>query len=376
MKLEIDRDLLFPLLSRAAGTVPCSDAQPILKNFHIRVRQNKLQVMSTDMMAGSIAEIAVMGADDGEICVPSGKFLEIVKTAPKGRIQMTLLGRQMTVRGGFREGSIPEWACQWIISCMPTDLFPEFPVYNDETAQAASREELAAKLGLVSLASPAENDSNLNLMAIYVDNDKMYAADGKRACRVHFKSSWQNVTLPSPSIPLIVKTLKASKVNEVKLCKLKHHYVLKLGNDLLHIRMIEAKFPDIEKAVFEDTDKYLYRLKLDRKEFIGAIKRAAITSEDSLALCLNVVGSTFSISTSNTLNDAYHENVPAEWNGTNFTRWVNYEHLLEALSILKDDKIEIRLEEDMQMKKSRYRLDEGDLSIVILPLRLKSIGKS
>lgn len=394
MEFVIDKDMLKAVLDKAAGMVPCQDTSPILKNFAFKVSANVLSVMATDMLVGAIAEHLLKPAPDpnaktppapfpeatdGSTCAPAGKLLELTDAAPAGYIHFKLNVHELTIKGGYdlKAGTSK---CEWLLHCMDPNLFPDFPKYDAAAAVICKRDELAEKLDLAVFAA-ADNELNKNLMAVFVNDGFMYAADGQRACRVKFTSQLKDVMLPAPSVPLLVKILRASAATDAAVFNDKHHYLFKVGGDVYHVHKLppERKFPDVEGRVFKETDGYQFKLQVKREALLGAIKRAAVTSEESRKLELAMAGDQFSIKTINLIEDRYREtfgSTDVEWNGEDFSRFVNWEHLQSALSVLKEPLIEIRMGEEKALQKTRYRMDEGDMTVVILPLRFKDKKES
>lgn len=373
MKFSADRDVLLNLLNKASGTVSTKEVQPILKNFLLKADGDSLACLSTDMSLGAIAEVTLPTiTEDGVVCAPAKKLLEMAKTAPAGLIKLELTGKILAVYTNVKDDPKKPYQNKWELHCEDGALYPEFPKFDDTKAQACTRPEFVAGLNRISFAA-ADSELKINLMAIYISNGFMYAADGHRAAKLKYDSPLQDVMIPAPAVKMLVSLMRDSQTPEVKVFKTKFHLLFKVGNDVYHTRLLEAQFPDVEKRVFADTDAYQQVLVLDRNELKKAIRRAQVTSsEETKALNLVYKNGQFTLRSSNTKDDKYEEVIDTQWNGDDFDRTINWEFLEDVVNALSKDNVTMKFSDDIGNKKSKFRIDEGDFVAVVMPLRIKT----
>jgi DNA polymerase III sliding clamp (beta) subunit (PCNA family) len=75
--------------------------------------------------------------------------------------------------------------------------------------------------------------------------------------------------------------------------------------------------------------------------------------------------------TKNTVEDSFEEIIEGQavtWNGQPFERQLNWEYLLDVLSVLTSDNVVIRMGED-KPRPTMFRVEEGTFVCVVLPLR-------
>lgn len=380
MKLSADKDALAALLTKAAGTVSNKDIQPILKNFLIKADGDTLRVMSTDMSLGALAEVNLTTIDEeGMVCAPARKLLEMVNSAPSGAVRMEMDDRVMNVFTSWKnkddkKNPLPEpkFKNKWELHCEDGALYPEFPTFDEKKAVSCPRESMVKGMKRISFAA-ADNELKINLMAVYINGGFMYAADGHRACKLKYDTSLSDIMIPAPAVKMLISLLRDSQAKEIKIVKTKFHLLFSVGNDIYHTRLLEAKFPDIERRVFADTEKYEHELKLKRDELKAALRRAKVTaSEETKQLSMIYADDGFSLTTENTIEDKYLEIFDfAEWTGDDFNRTVNWEYLEDVVNALSKDVVVIRLGDDKGARRSKFRIDEEDFAAVVLPLRVK-----
>lgn len=254
MKFQADRDVLLNLLSKAAGTVSNKEVQPILKNFQIKAEGDTLACLSTDMSLGALAEIPLPTiTEEGTVCAPAKKLLEMAKTAPAGLMKLELDGKLLAIYTNVKDNDPKKpYQNKWELHCEDGALYPEFPKFDEAKAQTAQRDTFVQGINRVSFAA-ADSELKINLMGVYVNNGWLYAADGHRAAKMKYDSPLQDIMIPAPAVKMLVSVLRDSQTPEVKVLKTKFHLLFKVGNDIFHTRLLEAQFPDIEKRVFADT---------------------------------------------------------------------------------------------------------------------------
>lgn len=384
MEFDIPKDMAEALFSKASGTIPSKDVTPILKNFLIKTEKGRLRVLATDMELGAIADTALPGIRRDGICAaPAQKVLDMVSTAQAGNICFRLEGSLLKVLTAFQPATADKaetFKTQWSVHCMDPETYPEFPTFNDQTQVTVDCKKFVAGLDKISFAAAA-NELKVNLMAVYINDGKMFAADGHRACRVLFDSKVQDLLVPAPAVKLLVQLLKGAGVDNIGVCKTQHHILFKVGADIYHVRQLDAQFPDVE-GVFKQTDIYGDQLQVeDRTELKAAINRSRVTAdEESRLLALKIekpsqdgkVLTDLAVTSRNNQDDSCVEHIPAIWTGTQpFERFVNWEYLEDVLNVLTDKRVVIRMGVDTEKQKTRYRIDENEFSSVILPVRAK-----
>ena len=84
MKFTISREVLLQPLSQVVGVVERRQTLPVLANFMLVARDNRLIVTGTDMEVELISTVLANVSLEGEITVPARKLLDIVKALPDG----------------------------------------------------------------------------------------------------------------------------------------------------------------------------------------------------------------------------------------------------------------------------------------------------
>lgn len=382
MNFSVPRELMAEVLSKTVNTVSDKDVQPILKNFLVKVGDEKIRVLATDMSLGAIAEIPAKGISaSGTFSAKAKKLFEMVSTAPDGPLNFALEGQTLTISTNYKKvGEKESWKNQWKLHCDDPDLYPEFPEFDEKLVQKVDRERFVGAIDKVSF-SIAANELKANLMAVYVNEGHVYASDSHRACKLEFKSELQDVMIPRAAVKLLVKLLKDSDIAQIDVVKTKFHLLFRIGKNVYHTRLLEEAFPDVEARAFKVSDSYSFELVAARKDLRDAIKRARITTEDDRRL-VNITygkdGTTgeLLVTSVDDTEDSSSEFLSVKWNGEAFEKAINWEYLEDILNVLKQDVVTIRLGEESEKVRSMYRIEEVDADTkcrfisVIMPMRV------
>ena len=84
MKFSIARENILKPLQTIATVVERRQTLPVLSNILMSVKANRLTMTATDLEVEMVAEIAIDGADEGDITLPARKLVDICRALPEG----------------------------------------------------------------------------------------------------------------------------------------------------------------------------------------------------------------------------------------------------------------------------------------------------
>ena len=146
MKFKIHREVILQPLSQVIGVVERRQTLPVLANFLISARGNRVSITGTDMEVELIASVKAEVSREGETTVPARKLVDIVRMLPDGaEISVALEGEKLTLSSG---------RSRFTLSTLPAT---EFPATDQvETLESFKIQELELKrlLDKTSFASP------------------------------------------------------------------------------------------------------------------------------------------------------------------------------------------------------------------------------
>lgn len=366
MKMLVKKGILEAAVAKAKGMVSKEDVRPILKNFLLQLDPAELKIMATDEELAAVASVRVLTVKEpGSITVPAMKFSNIVEEAPDVEGELSLEGSALTIKFG---------RSVWKLQGMSADQYPKIGDFEGDNIVKFDREKMLASLKKIGFAA-GKDATRPSLMGVYFDLSGAYATDGHRIQVMNFTGEVADLLIPAPAVAQLVRVLDLSGAKIVEIVKKERYILFRVGSDIYSSRMLEASYPDVSKIVGKSPLEPRL-LKVDKDLLMGAIKRVRITAnEESRALKLQIkksgVLNELWVSSLDDKGNAAEEVLSCNWSANgDFVRGVNCDYLMELLQALDGKEVAFRFGEDKDSKQSPFRVEEGQLVGLILPLRL------
>jgi DNA polymerase-3 subunit beta len=88
MNIKVDRNLFLSELHYLQGMAATKQIIPILSHLLIETGHSKITMCATDLDLTITTECDAVVRDQGLICLPARKLMEIVKSAPQAEIEI------------------------------------------------------------------------------------------------------------------------------------------------------------------------------------------------------------------------------------------------------------------------------------------------
>jgi len=362
MKIKIGKEGFVNAIQTVQNVVSAKSSLPILANMLLIAQNNSLKLITTDLDIGISCVIPVDTQEAGATTVPSKRFGDIVRELPGNSAVITSKKNNMV--------TIETESCQFKIMGLPAEEFPKLPEFKDREIIKLEQSNLKEMLRLTSFAvSTDESRYVLNGILVNIQNNNLtlVATDGKRLAITNKK-------LPNPidkDINIIVPIKAIQELNrnlqeegELSLMIGQNQVLFDLGNVIIISRLIEGEFPDYHQVIPPISE---YRVRVNREEFLLAIKRAALlTTLDYQAVKFEVFRDKLVVSKSTPDIGESSESVPIEYKGKEVVIGFNPNYLVDVLKNLGSEIIDLEL---MDSEKPGVIRTDGYVYIV-LPMRL------
>jgi DNA polymerase-3 subunit beta len=286
MKLKVDRSTLMKALAHVQNVVEKRNTIPILANVLIRAKDGALTLAATDMEIAAVEQVPAEVTRNGAATAPAATLYEIVRKLPEGA---TL---ELDHPGGDAPLALRSGRFATSLNCLPVEDFPAIQDgalphsfglkagvlrdLIDRTKFAISTEETRYYLNGIYLHA-TESDGVTVLRAV--------ATDGHRLARVEEPlpdgaAGMPGVIVPRKTVFELRKLLDdVPGQDEVRIALSETRIRFELGTVTLTSKLIDGTFPDYERVIPRDNDKFL---RIAKKDFAEAVDRvAAISSERS-----------------------------------------------------------------------------------------------
>jgi len=366
MKFTISREVLLQPLSQVVGVVERRQTLPVLANFLLSARDDRLTVTGTDMEVELISSVPASVEQEGEITVPARKLVDIVKALPDGSsITFTMNDEKATLSAG---------RSRFTLSTLPASEFPATDHVETLENIAVGEATLKKMMDKTSFAM-ANQDVRYYLNGLlfdFSDNQlRAIATDGHRLaiCDLDSEidvSSDRQLIVPRKGVLELSRMLSGDDA-EVTLAIGRNHVRLVKGDTTFTSKLIDGRFPDYKAVVPVGADKQIL---VDKTTFILALQRAAILSNEKYkGVRVEAAGSTIKIVAHNPQHEEAVEEIEADFNFERLAVGFNVTYLLDALMAIDTEQVSLELKD----ANSSCLVSAPDSDVnrhVVMPLKL------
>ena len=362
MKFKTKKQNLINGIQVVQNVVTTKAALPILSNILLEVKEGKLRLIATDLDIGISCVIPVDIQEAGAITLPAKRFSDIIKELPGEDVTISSKKNNLVV--------IETGSCQFKIMGLPAEEFPKLPEFKDKEVVRLEQENLKRMLTLTAFAvSIDETRYILNgiLFKISKSTMELVATDGKRLALIEKKLKQGiekdiQIIVPLKTIHELNRNLQDE--GELSVIVGTNQAMFELGGVIIISRLIEGEFPDYRQVIPATSDN---KIKIDREEFLLAVKRAALLSTpDYQAVKLEVFKNKLVLSKSTPDIGESHEEVSMEYSGKELVIGFNPTYLIDALKNMSEAAVEFEITDTE--KPGVIRLP--GYVYIVLPMRL------
>ena len=281
MQFIVKRDNLLKSLNYVQGIVEKKNTLPILSNVLLELKNNKLNVIATDLDIVFYDEINVVKIlTEGSITTSAAILYDILRKIPSNsELNFNLKSENKL--------SLKSDNSDFNLLCLPTDNFPTF-AEEFEGPEISLNNGKFLKLLNKTKISISNDDTRHYLNGIYLHITEGHgrnfltgvATDSHRlsssSLEIDNVSDFNSLILPRKAVYQLSSLL--SENNEQLTMQTSENKIkFSLGKSKLVSKVIDGKFPDYKKVVPSDNKKTLI---VPSKEFINSIERVTSVSLD------------------------------------------------------------------------------------------------
>jgi len=365
MKFSASRETILKPLHAVIGVVERRQTMPILSNILLTASDNKLTMTATDLEVELRAEAEVEVSSSGDITVPGRKLHDIFRALPDDvQVDFALSGDRLTVKAG---------RSRFTLSTLRAADFPMVDEVAVQQTLRVDRQQLRHLLEQTQF-SMAQQDVRYYLNGLLFETEgktlRSVATDGHRLALGELEMAEpaqrnEQIIVPRKGVLELQRLLDGD--GEVELTLGANHVRAQLENIRFTSKLIDGKFPDYGRVVPAEPPNII---KADRSLLRHALQRAAILSNEKyrgvrLALAENNV----TIQANNPEQEEAEESLEVEYSGEEMEIGFNVTYLLDALSAVSEEQVEVGLGDTNSSCLIRA---PGDMNnkFVVMPMRL------
>jgi len=339
MKIRSKKEILLENIQSVQITSP-KITLPILSNILIETYENKITLITTDLELSIKNQVEVEILEEGSVCLPLKKFLEIIRELEEKEDVLIEVEENNRAIISSKDSIFHLFG-------LPKKDFPAFPEYVKEKSFTLSS-SLIKEMIRKTIFATAVDDIRYVLNGVFFivggNECKMVATDGHRLSFI--KKTLPNeitekseVIIPTKALMEVNRIISEDK--DINIVIDKNKIVFYVDNLIIVSKLIEGKFPDYDRVIPKDQDKIL---KINNQKLFSTCRRIALmTSEKSNIMKLDISKDKLNLS-SNTpnLGDAKEE-LEVNFQGDDLEITFNPKYLMDILKNIEQEEVNILL---------------------------------
>lgn len=367
MDIIAQRENLLKPLQAVSGVVEKKQTLPILSNVLLKIKENQLLLIGTDLEIELIGFVPLQSMNvEGSTTVSARKLCDIVRTLPEGvDIRLTLEKDNLVVRAG--EGSFR-------LNTLPPQDFPNL----DETEYPISftlRQNQLKDLFAKTYFAMGQQDVRHYLNGAYLDisncSIKCVAADGHRLALTSVQdesigSASARLILPRKSVLELIRLLNNEGDQDAAIRAGEGRFQVVTKDYIFTTKLINAQYPDYNRLIPAGTSVAV----TERDALKQALTRTSILSNEKFrGVRFQLEPTTLHISANNSDQEHAEEALPLTYNGNKMEIGFNVAYLLDVVSSISSKFIHFSLTDPNNGVLIKPEEDEDSL-YVVMPMRL------
>ena len=339
MKLTATReDILAPLQS-VIGVVERRQTMPVLANVLLAARDNRLSITGTDLEVELVATNTANVQQAGDITVPGRKLLDIFRSLPeKTSVTISTEGERVSVRAG---------RSRFTLSSLPAAEFPLVEEINAQQTLSLAQGEFRRLIDKTHF-SMAQQDVRYYLNGLLLETDgkalRAVATDGHRLalCEMDLagkSKATHQVIVPRKGVLELQRILGTE--GNIELAVGTNHVRCQIGDIRFTSKLIDGRFPEYGRVIPNAPPR---TVEADRESLRQALQRTAILSNEKYrGIRLTARPDLLTLQAHNPEQEEAEDQVEVSYKGEEVEIGFNVNYLLDALSAIEGDKVEIGL---------------------------------
>lgn len=359
MDIRVDALAFKEALGKVYRVVSTRPVTPALSGVLVDSSGDSVRLTATDLEVGITSLLEGEIREEGKIVLP-GKVLYNIVRALRGEVHLVTQGEKALLSSG---------KSRFELSGFPPEDFPFFPVVESSSPICLSGELLKEALLRVYFAvSKDETRPVLTgvLFAFEKDSLEVVATDGHRLSRNVLPLSGvereAKYIIPQKAISELLRLLGKE---EVFFVPQDGSVLFRIGTTLLFSTLVEGEYPNYREVIPRE---FVSRAEVPREEFLEALERVSLVTSGVPVVEMSLGGGSIALRLTGDIGIA-EEEVSGVTEGTHLKVAFNTRYLLEALRVVKDERVEIGL--SGELAPARLLGASGSFEYVLMPVRLQ-----
>lgn len=376
MILKVEKNVIERVLYYIQNIVEKKTTMPILSHCYLNIDKNSTEIYATDLEISYISRIESISDEKAKIVIPARKLYEIIKEMPVKIINIK--SEENNWVSIFSEKNI-----SFRIAGLNPDDFPNVQRFGDTRFYSIDSSILNEMIDST-IYAVSTDETRFNLTGVFLeitsskDEKKltMVATDGHRLAlnenpvkELDLKLQ-KGIIIPRKGLLELKRMIEKSKT--VGIAVKDNHFIAKVDDSILAMRLIDAEFPDYKGVIPKSSKR---KSEINREDFLGALKRSVImlSSGKFQGIKLKFDNNKLEIYANNPDVGSFKEEIDISYSGEKIEIGFNAAYLIDALNSFSDKEILFELEDEFNpgvIQRKKDKRDETRKLAVIMPMRL------
>ncbi|MYC27400.1 MAG: DNA polymerase III subunit beta [Nitrospira sp. SB0662_bin_26] len=374
MRVTVEREVLLTALHRVQGIVEKRNTMPSLANVLLEAKKEGLDISATDLELGMRGLYKATVEEPGSVTFSARKLYEILKEIKDQEIAMTVssdcLVTITTGRGEFK------------VVGLPSKDFPPLPAIERDGLIPLPGTGLL-QLIRKTLFAVGDNDTRyvLNGLLVVVTGAggtpmiRLVGTDGHRLAMAEQKLATDKKSSPEQEEKVIVPKKAAAEIrrlleedeDEPMIGFTKNMLIFRKSGLVLTSRLMEGNYPNYQQVIPKAGNK---QITVNRDDLEGALRRVSVLSQNkTYAVKLTFSKKAITLFSSHPDMGEANEEIPASFNGEEFSAGFNARYLLDVLSVLESETVVLNMEASLSPCLIREK-DNALFQAVVMPVKV------
>ena len=368
MKLSISKDQLITGLQAVQNVVNSRTTLPILSNVHVSAEENRLYLTATDLDVTVACGVEAQINDAGATTIPVKRLFSIVRELPAGELELESDDKNIT--------KLSAGASYYKMHGLSADEFPPMPKFKETGSVTLPQEKLRAMLKKTSIAiSTDESRYVLNgvFMKFTAEKLVMVATDGRRLSLTEEElpagsTAVGDIIVPTKAVNELNRLLQPKGDVEIRFTDNQVSFRMKdesAYSVLLISKLVEGNYPNYQQVIPKEAKE---RITLMREEFLGALRRAELmTNDKSNSVKLAFTKNNLTITANTADVGEARESIAINYKGRDLSVAFNPGYLMDPLKVLETEEIFLELSDELSPGSVKVNTP---FHYVLMPMRM------
>jgi DNA polymerase-3 subunit beta len=360
MNFKIDRTAFLNELYCLQGVAGAKQVIPILSHLLIETVSDRITMRATDLDLSITTQCEAAVREEGSVCLPTRKLMEIAKSLPHAEIEIKT--------NDLSQATIACNGSRFKLHGLDAEGFPGLQEYSGGFAEAPADISRVIHAAAQEGSRYALNGAKLEITE---ERIRMVATDGHRLALIEREGKFGatlDTIIPKKSLAELGKLCAAGE-GMLQIGKADNHIHFKLGKREIVSCLVSGQYPDYEKVLPTDNHN---RFTVGRDAIFPAVKRVALMADDRQHTIKMEIGDCrMSISSQTAEIGEAGETIVIGYEGDQITAGFNATYLNDFFSAVEEDEVLFEFKTgDTQAQFSVNTANDDRCLAVVMPMRL------